>query len=82
MVRKKAGRPESRPSHLDPQGMDLERRGIVLHKSVRYSDLTSGARDSLATPLGIYGRTRYGRCRYGSRRGIYGADRYGSAIYH
>ena len=39
MVKKKAGRPESIPVHLDPTGMDLEQRRRVLWKLVKYSDL-------------------------------------------
>ncbi len=43
MVRKKAGRPESIPTHLDPTGMDLEQRRHVLWKVVNYSDLSPSA---------------------------------------
>ena len=47
MVRKKAGRPESIPTHLDPTGMDLEQRRRVLWKQVKYSDLSPDAQATI-----------------------------------
>ncbi len=82
MIKKRAGRPGVVPSHLDSTGMDLEQRRPVLYKLVRYADLAAGAMSFLDMALGVYGRTRYGRSKYGARRGIYGSDRYGSARYN
>ncbi|KKK80486.1 hypothetical protein LCGC14_2822990 [marine sediment metagenome] len=47
MVKKKAGRPESIPTHLDPTGMDLEQRRHVLWKVVNYSDLSPSAQATI-----------------------------------
>ncbi len=47
MVKKKMGRPESRPFHLDPTGMDLEQRRHVLYQTIRYVDLTPEAQATI-----------------------------------
>lgn len=31
--------------------------------------------------IGVYGRSKYGRCVYGAKRGVYGVDKYGLATY-
>ena len=68
---------EGEPRPASAPYVDLEHRELHI---ARHS-IQSWMLVTRRLEYGKYGTSRYGRCLYGVRVGIYGADRYGSATY-
>lgn len=61
-------------------GGSLGTFGKVTISNVKAGAFSTATHDG--RQAGIYGTSRYGRCRYGlPRRGIYGSDTYGNCTY-
>ena len=72
-------RPVDEPIDTNPTGMDFERRRKYIAPSSILGYMISPR--FKGTSEGVYGTSKYGRCRYTSRPGIYGYDRYGGCTY-
>lgn len=72
-------RPVDEPASTSPTGMDFERRRLYIAPSSIVGYMISPRFKGIIA--GVYGTSKYGRCRYTSRPGIYGYDKYGGCTY-